>query len=524
MRIRHETFRIPAKKERPPSGNHNEKDHTKVKQSILQIKQQIEDVEKKFKNFLVLKRRQDANQGLKGMLEEPLNIDELIQKAKLELQTFKTQQQNITDDKSRVDQVTEENLARRIQETKEWFRKRKSLIQSGPQFLRHTFSPFGNILLVSALTENIFAVFSSRNTVELWEKSGDDFEVKEAYEIPGSTVLTILELYHQETVNEADYLSEVIDPEDFLVGMREEGRRNGEKLPPLQGVDVPSTLQQNPSKERKVLRVEDLNRIASMRAGGQKNIDWSNYPFSDAPIVSIRHCFFCGYESGEGSILELISSYNPISQTTTYRCQVRVKKRLSYTPLRLAFFYYLPEGIPIIVAEITVKNGDGMVQGYRINLDKEWACKSDMIRLTVTDRCTRYVNREQLFDLEYDENPRLPEEPIITSYAYDEVHFCILMGTSQGVIVRFFYQRQKIHDVDSRAVTPSGYEAQTPSVTSQQEAALPGKLMWCLEGNPVSQLIKLNEKEEESGLSVQPPPTNAKSSSQLSGNKVKMTY
>jgi hypothetical protein len=148
----------------------------------------------------------------------------MVQKARNELQQFKNLQQNQTENRSRTEQAVEENLARKVQETKEWYKKRKTLIEAGPKFLRHAYSPFGNALLVSSLNENVYAVFSSKNTVELWEKKGSDFEIRDAFEIPGSAMRTVLELYHQEMLNEADYLAEVLDPEQYLVGIRQKSR------------------------------------------------------------------------------------------------------------------------------------------------------------------------------------------------------------------------------------------------------------------------------------------------------------
>jgi hypothetical protein len=497
MRLRrHETFRIStAKKEPKPKKT----DHDKVKQNIVQIKHQIDELEKKFKSFLVLKKRQDANIGLKGMLEDPLSIEEMIQKAKANLSTFKTQKQNQNEDKTKSDQIIEDNLAKGTMETREWYRKRKLLIQAGPKFLRHTYSPFGNVILVSALTEFSFAVFSSRNTLELWEKVGQEFELKEAFEIPGTAILTALELYHQEMLKEVDYLADIPDAEDYLVGVRQadssqDTTKNGSMANKLN--ESTSLLQQAPFRDRKLIQRTDLNRLAAQQvSNGGKSIDWDHYPFKTVPIVHHRHCYFLGYESGEAAIFEMITMYNPATKQMSYKAQVRLKKRISYTPVKLAFLYYLPDGIPIIATEISVKSGEGLVQGLQLNFEREWTCKCDMIRLTMMDKCTRYVNRDQPVDLDDNDLPRAPEEPIITAYAYDEVHMSILMGTSFGVLIRFFYQRDKKKGDDDGMRRPDS----PASITSSLEPSLPGKLVYCLSTTPVAQEMV---KEDSQGPPV----------------------
>ena len=201
-----------------------------------------------------------------------------------------------------------------------------------------------------------------------------------------------------------------------------------------------------------------------------------------------------------------------------------MNRKLSYTPINLAFLYYLSEDVPIIITEVTVKSGDGLVQGYQLNLEVEWACKTDMIRSTVLDRCTRYVNRDQLLDLDYNENPKQPDDPLVTCFAYDEVHQCILMGTANGILVRFFYQRdgkRQTPDNESRFARTFVVDSANPSVT-QREVSLPGKLMWCLEGTSITQMLKLTEQEDSeepaASISVQ------KTDPQAVLNKVVVIY
>jgi hypothetical protein len=50
----------------------------------------------------------------------------------------------------------------------------------------------------------------------------------------------------------------------------------------------------------------------------------------------------------------------------------------------------------LIVSEITNKNGGQFLQAMTLNLETEWLCKVDMLRLSAVDRCTRYANKAEI--------------------------------------------------------------------------------------------------------------------------------
>ncbi len=93
----------------------------------------------------------------------------------------------------------------------------------------------------------------------------------------------------------------------------------------------------------------------------------------------------------------------------------------------------------------------------------EWSCRCDIIRLSVADRCTRYVSKEQQLAVVDEEKSRVPEEYLVTTYEYDIIHSCILIGTGTGVILRIFYTGKPKKSKDGN------------------KPGMPLKLVWCLE-------------------------------------------
>ncbi len=52
------------------------------------------------------------------------------------------------------------------------------------------------------------------------------------------------------------------------------------------------------------------------------------------------------------------------------------------------------DGTPIISTEVTTKSAEHFVVGFTLALEIEYACKCDTIRMTMADRCTRYISKE----------------------------------------------------------------------------------------------------------------------------------
>ncbi len=75
-----------------------------------------------------LRKRLEANEGVKGLLQDPIAIDDLIAKAREDLSRAKTRQQIQNEDKSKYEFELEEKLQHRIASTKEWYKKRKALM------------------------------------------------------------------------------------------------------------------------------------------------------------------------------------------------------------------------------------------------------------------------------------------------------------------------------------------------------------------------------------------------------------
>lgn len=103
-------------------------EHQKLLNNVQSVRDSIDEAEKKYKHFILLRRRMEANIGKKGLLEEPLTIDELINRSTKELENFKSRVIEEKVDKSKYDQAIEDQLQKKILETKEWYAKRRSVI------------------------------------------------------------------------------------------------------------------------------------------------------------------------------------------------------------------------------------------------------------------------------------------------------------------------------------------------------------------------------------------------------------
>jgi hypothetical protein len=166
--------------------------------------------------------------------------------------------------------------------------------------------------------------------------------ILETFEVPGDSVTGAIQLYLQEMDLEYDYLARLPDAERYLPGIRnttyvkrkpwtppppppppkldddvimeeeegdeEEGEEEDQEFIPKG--------QQLPNKELYLSTTNNLGAEASSRLptwkDGKTLIDWSSYPFNDAPRIHYRNVFFCGTSRGNGLIIELLSTFNPI--------------------------------------------------------------------------------------------------------------------------------------------------------------------------------------------------------------------
>ncbi|KAJ3363113.1 hypothetical protein HDU91_003103 [Kappamyces sp. JEL0680] len=508
---------LPTKPKAVETGAKNSAgEHEKLRTSIATIRDSIEAAEKKYKDLVSLRKRQEANAGMKGMLQDPITIDELITKAKEELTRTKSRVQTKNEDKTRNDKQIEEKLQQGIAVTKEWFARKKLLMAAGPKFKRHSFSPFGDAFVVSAINKNTFIVITNRNSVEIWELDMDQPErpcvIMEAYELPGDPLTGALQLYIQEMDTEHDYLSNIPDQEAFLPGLKNVpyAKRTAwapePEQPEAKGYSDDIIEEEDEDEDQAdaslpryyalppshlyLKTLEDLGAICSARLPSWKEdkqlIDWVNYPFNDAPRLHYRSVFFCGTAAGNGMIVEVLSAYNPVEQRVTTACQVRIEKKISESSVKLSHFYFLNNGVPVIATEISTKTGERFVAGFTFELEVEWSCRCDIIRLSLADRCTRYVSKEQQLSLSDGEkrDAKPTDEYLITSYEFDSVHSCLLIGTGAGVLLRIFY------NVDMKRGTPNR--------TEETKAGSPLKLVWCLE---ISAPKYTNRKDDLASLS-----------------------
>ncbi|KAJ3318696.1 hypothetical protein HDV06_004109 [Boothiomyces sp. JEL0866] len=514
MRFRANQFQIPQaqKKQNNPTNQQNE--YAKIKSEIARLKVAIEGSEKKYKDHIQYRKRLNVYPGLKGLADDPVTVEDLIQNSKEELERVKTLKEAQTTDKNNAD-----ILQKKISKTREWYDRKREINKAGPKFLRHSFSPFGNVLLCSCLTENTYAIFTKSNTLEVWslnfleDAKDDDNYISEAFEIPGSPIIYIAELYRQNFEEEFDYTKQVPDMGNFLPGIMKteypaKAKSNfvarGARTASTDELNVPVRKHKNnandsnsnedilPNRNRSILTHEILLEKAASKMGctPEELQAMEGLTLMEMPIIEYRVVYFYSTSNGECGLLEILFAYDIFTRKSSCKCQIRISQQLSCQPIQLAYFYYLADHTPLIVMEITTKYGEHILQGVRLTFDVEWTCKCDMIRLTMNDRCTRYVNKEQ-YQGDKKETVRQAEDHLVTAYGYDTTFNCLLIGTYQGVVVRFIYQRDEMpQKVGS---TPMLNELKTEGAKTPipEKQYLPGKLIWCLE-------IEKIEKEPES--------------------------
>lgn len=178
--------------------------------------------------------------------------------------------------------------------------------------------------------------------------------------------------------------------------IKEEGE-DGEEC-----VEDTGPTQRLPRTERTLITKEQLDSLACNKMPGSPQIDWDTYALSDAPKVYFRSAYFCGTSSGNGLLIEVLWAYDPTTKVISCACQVRIEKELSQNAITLGYFYCLNDGTPLVVTEVSTKTGEHFVIGVTLDMEIEWSCRCDIIKLSMSDRCTRYVSKEQQLDLNRD--------------------------------------------------------------------------------------------------------------------------
>ncbi|KAJ3276400.1 hypothetical protein HDV01_005023 [Terramyces sp. JEL0728] len=524
MRFRANQFQIPQAEKKQTTTNTQPNEYAKIKSEIARLKVAIEGSEKRYKDHIQYRKRLNVYPGLKGLADEPVTVENLIENSREELERIKALKETQSSDKKIFDQNSAEMLQKKISKTKEWYDRKKEINKAGPKFLRHCYSPYGNILLSSSLTENTYAVFTDTNTLEIWNLSfdesakEDDSYISEAFELPGAPIIYVTELYKQNMEHEFDYTTQVEDQGNFIPGLlqtqyptraksnhaqRDRSHKFGstEEMPTTPkkhktNLNESGTTDDSlPSRDRTVLTHEYLlNKAASkLNCTPEELQSMAGITLMETPIIEYRAAYFFSTANGDCGLLEILFAYDVFAKKCTCKCQIRISQQLSCQPVNLAFFYFLADQTPLIAMEITTKYGEHILQGVQLTFEIEWTCKCDMIRLTMNDRCTRYVNKEQ-YQSDKKETVRQPEESIVTSYGYDTTFNCLLIGTCTGVVVRFIYQRDEMPQKlgSSNMLNESKAEA-----SSTEKQYLPGKLIWCLEIEKIDVEPSIKEKDPD---------------------------
>jgi hypothetical protein len=136
-----------------------------------------------------------------------------------------------------------------------------------------------------------------------------------AYELGGSPITTVNEIYKHDTALEYDFLADTPCDGEYLIGIG--AKDETESISGYsKAFKYHNFVQTAPNDVRFTYSLEQLELNAARRLGkGSSGVpDWNSFSWTDVPVVETRHVFFLGRESGEGGVLEVFSYYHPIGK------------------------------------------------------------------------------------------------------------------------------------------------------------------------------------------------------------------
>eukprot|EP00842_Homolaphlyctis_polyrhiza_P004883 jgi/Hompol1/5396/HPOL_004384-RA len=385
-------------------------DYESVKLKIEELKGSIEQSEKQFKEHITIRSLMPSiglvfpHNEFSGLVLDDASVD-YVARARHELSEAKSHKAKLEVEQSKRSHTMDDTYKIKIAKTKAHFRNRETLIKAGPTFKYHFFCAFGNVIDVIALSSFLFAVFSSANTLEIWE---------------------LITNYEDATINAnlKDLFHLQLEPVDL--------QNMAAAKPPVKRLlctdDMVSPDGAKLAEMEKLLDKEDLD-LYKKHAAKIKN----------------RCKAFLGCKNGNAAVIDIVWDYDPTKKESSFDMKILAQvQRLSFMSIIHGLYYQLNDDQPLIVTEICHSSGEHFLKAFSTNLELEWLVPFDILRLVSGDRHQRMVPQDKM---QHSKKTALHGEieyqAFITSFCVDHFHKGILVALKHlGSVLRITYDRE----------------------------------------------------------------------------------
>ncbi|XJO70665.1 hypothetical protein BDV3_000304 [Batrachochytrium dendrobatidis] len=486
--------------------------YASAQETIEKLQASIEISEKAYKDAITVRRttpsnmfeNQDAAANL--FQENELNVN-WIDRARHELTRMTARKITMNQEKISIAKSISEKTDIQLQEAKAQLQQQRKFFQARPKLLKHYYSIFGDILFVSALNDCAYAVFTTKNIIEIWITEIVDAKQK-------TSIKTIIELKCDPITLVHQLSSELINTsyqeheakgtvssttQKFNTSNKQEPSsqklRNSQTadstaLPSFKSslnnpnsIPLPKNLRGHTSsfdridesvhKTRSVIQnlpLRKLLQMATFRSTKMANLTETGHTLSpenlkliNGPSRLVRHrtMFFVGCQSGEALNIEIIWEYDTNSEKTEFNMNVLAQQQISYIPISHVLYYCTEEGIPLLVVEVATLTGEHVLKAFQTNFELEWACKCDVLKLASVDRIPRTILQDK-FD--FTGTPlndfKNVEELVVANMCEDKRYPGIIVALQTGVLLRVKYGREtQVRSVNTPEYHESDYSS-----------------------------------------------------------------
>ncbi|KAJ3282737.1 hypothetical protein HK104_010739 [Borealophlyctis nickersoniae] len=461
-------------------------DLKETQERIAEVRTAMETTEKSYKELISIKRIQmqpatvfSNDVPLASFSDTEGIIQELLGRAKDELVRTTSERAKQEEQKASKKLDVAETLANRIARTKERYRAKAQFIKEGPVFRSHFFCSFGDIIHVSMLHERYFIVFSSNNTMEIWEyeKAGGEPHLKELTKLPIDPITMVCPLDQEDITPLSEASTPAEEPAtrtESRVGSRIQSARPGGRgsfsgaSPSALGGGGASNMRPEPPAAPRGSRGNSGGSIWGGQGGRRMSMRHSTaigavleedpsiiqarssegiHVADEAePLIAVpadpklsvtRHSFFLGCSTGVAVVFNVDVTFDPDIDVITHTYQIAQTRKLSLSPIKTACYVELDMVIAVVVSFTGI---DHILAAYSLTLEDEWQCRGEVLRITAKDKQMKIVTQMRMDTVrETDGNqirPFTADESPICALAPDDFHKTILVAMRSGAILR----------------------------------------------------------------------------------------
>ncbi|KAJ3038250.1 hypothetical protein HDV00_000847 [Rhizophlyctis rosea] len=456
----------PPAKAKPLSREQQDKE---ISDRIAEARAAIEAEERVFKENVSIKRAQMhpaavfsndltlvSYQDAEGVMQE------LMSRAKEMLATTAKQKSKAEELKENEKTSVAQELAKKIASARARYRQKEEFIKSGPQFISHLICSFGDIISVQIISDQSFLVFSSPNTLEIWEvdptppsTTTSTPQLKHLIHLPTDPITTLSFIDKEDITpftgtqtpqtNQSHTTSRRGSVGSALrdsVPGRESVNVRGGRLSVPYAPDVPKP--EESGRRRGAAGGRRFSVVPEERALSSSFLMLGN----ETPKPSVmRYTFFVGCVTGWAHILQVDVTSDPNEKSFSYTHSLPTTRRISLSPIRLS--HYIEFDL-VITAVVSHSGFDHVLCAYNTLLEDEWQCKADLLRITAKDKQMKVVAQLRLETVREQGGaggggggggvgggrPFTADESPISALTADDYHKNILVAMRSGSILR----------------------------------------------------------------------------------------